>query len=117
MKNKDLKIVGRIPTTTNPRTRWDRNPTCWRYMDLLSLLSILQNEAIHFTHITDLYKYDPQEGTAGLQIDLINDPVTPSVTVSPPNPRVDEENQREIERISTKLSRPISEQLSELQKR
>lgn len=110
MKNENLQKVESIPETTNTRTRFSRNPMCWRYMDLLSLLSILQNERIHFSHITELYKYDHQEGTGGLGIDLVNDTITPSVTLSRPNHKVDEENQKEIERIIKELNKPISEQ-------
>lgn len=111
MRNEDLEDARFIDTFAHSGTRWDRNPTCWRYMDLLSLLSILQNEKIHFTHIMDLYRYDPHEGTGGLLINVVNDPVTPSVMVSPPNSRIDEENKKEVERIMAELRIPLSEQL------
>jgi hypothetical protein len=117
IKNKDLQNIGRLPTTTDPRTRLERNPTCWRYMDLLSLLSILHKGAIHFTHIRELYKYDPQEGTGGLQIELINTPITPKVIAVPSNSRIDEKNRIEIKRIESILSVPISDQIPEFKKR
>lgn len=111
MRNEDLEDAKFIDTFAHSGTRWGRNPTCWRYMDLLSLLSILQNEKIHFTHIMDVYRYDPNEGTGGLLIDVVNDPVMPSVMVLPPNPRIDEENKKEVERIMAELRIPLSEQL------
>ena len=80
-------------------------------MDLLGLLAILQDETIHFTHIMDLYRYDPHEGTGGLLINVVNDPVPPSVMVSPPDPRIDEQNRKEIEGILAELRIPLSEQL------
>ena len=80
-------------------------------MDLLSLISIIQSEKIHFTHIADLCRYDPLEGTGGLLVDVENRPIPPSVTVYPPNPDVQEANRREIEKIMQELSIPLSEQL------
>ena len=114
MRNEDLGNVGFIDTFAHSGTRWARNPSCWRYMDLLSLISILQSETIHFTRVIDLCRYDPHEGTGGLLIEVVNDPVTPSTMVCPPDPRVDEENRKEIERIMAKLAIPISEQLPKI---
>lgn len=111
MTNEDLEDVEFFNTFAHSGTRWDRNPRCWRYMDLLSLLSILQNETIHFTHVMDLCRYDPHEGTGGLLINVVNDPILPSVMVSPPDPRVEEENRKEIETIQAELRIPLSEQL------
>ena len=65
-------------------------------MDLLSLLAILQNETLHFTHITDLYRYDPHEGTGGLLINVVNDPIPPSMSVFPPDPRLHVEDLRQV---------------------
>jgi hypothetical protein len=59
----------------------------------------------------DLYRYDPHEGIGGLLIDVVNEPILPSLTVSPPNPRVDEANRREIEKVMAELSIPLSERL------
>ena len=88
MTNDELEDAKFFNTFAHSGTRWARDPTCWRYMDLLSLLAILQNETIHFTHIMDLYRYDPHEGTGGLLINVVNDPIQPSVMVSPPDIRV-----------------------------
>ena len=113
MKNDELEDAKVINTFAHSGTRWARNPTCWRYMDLLSLISILQNETIHLTHIMDLRKYDPQEGTGGLSINVVNDPIPPSYMVYPPNPKVDDEIRREIEKIKMELRIPLSERLPE----
>ncbi len=93
------------------------HPTIWRYMDLLSLLTILQNETIHFTHIMNLYQYDPHEGTGGLLINVVNDPIRPSIAVTPPDPRVDEQNRKEIAQISAELRILIPEQLPKLKEK
>jgi hypothetical protein len=111
MTNDDLEDARVFNTFAHSGTRWGRDPTCWRYMDLLSLLAILQNETLHFTHIADLYRYDPHEGTGGLLINVVNDPIPPSMMVSPPDPRVDEENRKEIEAILAELRIPFAEQL------
>ena len=111
MTNDELEDAKFFNTFAPSGSRWARDPTCWRYMDLLSLLAILQNETIHFTHIMDLYRYDPHEGTGGLLINVVNDPIQPSVMVSPPDPRIDEENRKEIEGIQAELRIPLSEQL------
>ena len=75
------------------------------------MLAILQNETIHFTHIMDMYRYDPHEGTGGLLINVMNNPIRPSIMVSPSDPRIDEQNRKEIEEILAELQIPISEQL------
>lgn len=111
MTNDDLEDAKFFNTFAYSGTRWSRNPTCWRYMDLLGLLAILQNETLHFTHITDLYRYDPQEGTGGLFINVVKNPITPSILVSPPNPHTDEQNRKEIEEIEAELRIPLAEQL------
>jgi len=113
MKNVDLEDVQPINTYAHSGTHWSRNPTCWRYMDLLSLISILENETIHFTHVSDLCKCDSQEGTGGLLTDVVSLPLRPSLMVVPPDPIVDEENRREIEEITKKLSVPLSSQIPE----
>jgi hypothetical protein len=119
MKNDDLKDVKFTNTYAHSGTQWARNPTCWRYMDLTSLIWILQNEKIHFTHIMDLYKYDPHEGTGGLLIDSVTYPIQPSsfVMVYPSDPRgnekIDEGDRIEIEKIKAELSIPLSERLPE----
>ena len=114
LRSEDLEDARFIDTFAHSGTRWNRNPTCWRYMDLLSLLSILQNEKIHFTHITDLCRYDPHEGTGGLRIEAVRYPITPSIMTFPPDPRTDEANKEEIERIVAELNVPLSEQLPKL---
>jgi hypothetical protein len=111
MTNKDFEDAKFFNTFAHSGTRWDRNPTCWRYMDLLSLLAILQNETIHFTHIMDLYRYDPHEGTGGLLINVVNDPIRPNIMVSFPDSRIDEQNRKEIEGILAELQIPPSVQL------
>ena len=111
MKNADLEDVEFHNTFAHSGTRFSRNPACWRYMDLLSLISIIQNEKIHFTHIADLCRHDPHEGTGGLLVGIENRPVPPSVTVYPPNPDVQDANRREIEKIMQELSIPLSERL------
>ena len=114
MRNEDLEDVKSFNTFAHSGTQWDRNPICWRYMDLLSLLSILQNEVIHFTHVLDLYRYDPHEGTGGLLINDVHDPIPPSLMISPPDPRVDKENRREIEKIEAELAVPLSVRLPKI---
>jgi len=111
MTNEDLEDAPFFNTFAHSGTRWGRDPTCWRYMDLLSLLAILQNETLHFTYITDLYRYDPHEGTGGLLINVVNDPIPPRMSVVPPDPRVDEQNRKEIEAILKELQIPFAEQL------
>jgi hypothetical protein len=111
MKNDDLEDAKIINTFAHSGTQLARNPTCWRYMDLLSLISILQNETIHFTHIMDLCRYDLQEGIGGLLIDVVNDPIPPSRLGYPPNPIIEDENRREIEMIKAELIKPLSERL------
>jgi len=111
MIDEDLEDTEFFNTFAHSGTRWDRDPTCWRYMDLLSVLAILQKETLHFTHISDLYRYDPHEGTGGLLINVVNDPIPPSMMVSPPDPRVEEQNRIEIEAIHAELRIPLAEQL------
>jgi hypothetical protein len=111
MTNKDLEDAKVFHTFSHSGTRLDRNPTCWRYMDLLSLLAILQNETLHLTHITDLYRYDPHESTGGLLINVVNDPIPPSMVVCPSDARVDEQNRREIDAIWSELRIPLTEQM------
>ncbi len=80
-------------------------------MDFLSLLAILQNDALHFTHITDLYRYDTHEGTGGLLTNVVNNQITPSIMVAPPDPRFEKQNRKEIEGIKAELRIPLAEQL------
>jgi len=86
-------------------------------MDLVSLLAILQNETLHFAHITDLYHYDPHEGTGGLLINVVNDPIPPRMLTAPSNTGVDAENQREIEAIIAELQIPLANQLPQFRER
>jgi hypothetical protein len=111
MTNDDLEDAKFFNTYAHSGARWDRDPSCWRYMDLLSLLAILQNETLHFTHITDLYRYDTHEGTGGLLINIVNSRITPRILVSPPDPHIEEQNRKEIEAIEAELRVPLSEQL------
>lgn len=98
-------------TYANSGTQWARNPTCWRYMDFLSLIAILQTKMLHFTNLNDLHKYDPSEGTGGLLIDVVNDPIRPRIIMVPSSAEVDAENAREIQWLKSELARPIAQQL------
>src|SRR5258708_30270154 len=111
MRNEDLVDSRFLDTFAHSGTRWQRNPTCWRYMDLLSLLATLHTEALHFTHVADLYRYDPHEGTGGLLINVVNDPIPPSRIGFPPDPHSDEPNRKKIKAIEAELHVPIDEQL------
>jgi len=111
MNNQQLEDVPKIDTFAHSGTRWARNPTCWRYMDLLSLIAILQNETLHFSHIADLYKYDPEEGTGGLSIDAVKLPITPSISAYPSTPKIENEAAREIAHIKAELEMPLSERI------
>ena len=82
-------------------------------MDLLSLLAILQNETLHFTHISDLYRYDPHEGTGGLLINVVNDPIPPRMSVVPPDLRFEEQN-RKVEEQTTEIQ-TLKERLEKLE--
>jgi hypothetical protein len=84
-------------------------------MDLLGLLSILNRKELHFTHISDLYRYDPHEGTGGALINIVKYPITPSLIMSPPDPEFEARNRQEIESIEKELRIPLSERLPELQ--
>jgi hypothetical protein len=46
MTNEDLEDVEFFNRFAHSGTRWTRDPTCRRYMDLLSLLAMLQNETL-----------------------------------------------------------------------
>lgn len=83
-------------------------------MDFLALISILHREELHFTQISDLYRYDPHEGTGGALINVVRYPITPSLLVTPSNPEVEERNRKEVENIERELAIPLSEQLPEL---
>ena len=109
MFTEDLEDAELFNTYASCGTHWERDPPCWRYMDLLSLLSILQNETLHFTHIQDLFRYDPSEGTGGLLTDVVNSVITPRMLMFPSNPSLDERNKKEIEWIDGELRKPIAE--------
>jgi hypothetical protein len=109
LRNEDLEEGRFFNTYAQSGTQWNRDPTCWRYMDLLGLLSILNREELHFTHISDLYRYDPHEGTGGALINIVKYPITPSLIMSPPDPEFDARNRQEIESIEKELRIPLSE--------
>jgi len=111
MKNSDLKEVRPINTFAHSGTRMSRDPRVWRYMDLLSLLCLLQNKELHFSRLRDLQKYDHNEGTGGLLIDVVNNPIKPSIHVYPPNPDIESRNNEEIQKIEAELKIPLSEKL------
>jgi hypothetical protein len=72
-------------------------------MDLLSLLSLLHREELHFTRLGDLQKYDRNEGTGALLTDVVSDPIRPSIIASPTNQAQELRNQEEIKRIEDEL--------------
>src|SRR5947208_1478886 len=109
MRNEDLEEGRFFNTYAKSGTQWSRDPTCWRYMDLLGLLSTLNREELHFTHISDLYRYDPHEGTGGGLINVVRYPIMPSLIVSPPDPDFEDRNRQEIESIEKELRIPLSE--------
>jgi hypothetical protein len=117
LTNDDLLEARFFDTRAHSGERWSRNPTCWRYMDLLSLLTILQNECLHFTRLRDMHRHDPKEGTGGLLTDVVNDPIRPSMMVSPPDPRVEEQNRLEVEAIEAELRIPLAERYSNVRER
>jgi len=78
---------------------------------LLSLISILETETLHFSHLYDLFRYDPNEGTGGLLIDVVRSPLQPSVFISPTTPEIESQNAKEIEKIEAELRVPLSELL------
>ena len=117
MLNEDLEDARFFNTYAHSGTQWNRDPTCWRYMDFLALLSILHREELHCTHISDLYRYDPHEGTGGALINVIKYPITPSLLVSPPIPDIEERNRLEVENIERELAIPWSERLPGLKDR
>jgi hypothetical protein len=47
-------------------------------MDILSLLSLLQSERLHFTNLKDLFRFDVNEGTGGLSINVARGVFLPS---------------------------------------
>jgi len=93
-----------------------RDPRVWRYMDLLSLLYLLQNKELHFSQLRDLQEYDHNEGTGGLLIDVVNDPIRPSINVYPSNPDQELRNKEEIQKIEEELKIPLSEKLARYKK-
>lgn len=116
MNNSELEEVKAINTFAHSGTRMSRNPCVWRYMDLLSLLCLLQNKELHFAHLRDLQKIDHNEGTGGLLIDVVNNPIKPSIYIYPPNPDIELRNKEEIQKIEAELKIPLSEKLSEYKK-
>jgi hypothetical protein len=111
MKNEDLDEARFYDHFSAGSTQWNRNPECWRYMDLLSLLTILENSSLHFTHIRDLFRFDPSEGTGGLLTNVVNTEITPQIIAVPSDPYIDERNQKEIKRIEDELKIPLPELL------
>jgi hypothetical protein len=117
IRNEDLEDAKFFNTYAHSGTQWNRDPTCWRYMDLWSLLAILNRERLHFTHISDLYRHDPHEGTGGSLINVVKYPITPSIVVSPPDPHFEELNRQEIESIKRELQIPLSERLPSIREK
>jgi hypothetical protein len=102
-----------VPTIFNcgPNgTQLIRNPTCWRYLDLLSLLTLLKKEELHFTRLKDLQKYDPREGTGGLFTDVVNSNLQPSMLVIPATAASIQRDIKEMQDLNDKLNIPIQSQ-------
>jgi hypothetical protein len=114
MLDTDLEDARFFDISAHSGTQWARDPACWRYMDFLGLLSILHREELHFTHISDLYRYDPHEGTGGALINVVNYPITPSIVTWPENPDTQERNRKEVEEIERDLAIPLSQRLPHL---
>jgi hypothetical protein len=114
MTNDDLVDCKRYGTFAQTGTRFSRDPTVWRYMDILSLLSLLQSERLHFTRLEDLYRFDANEGTGGVSINVINNVISPSSFSIPSTPEADARNDEQIARIEKELSVPFSARLPEL---
>jgi hypothetical protein len=71
MKTEDLEDAKFFNTFARSGTRWDRDPPCWRYMDLLSLLAILQNAPITASNLrprTPPYAVGKSEYSIGLDL-------------------------------------------------
>lgn len=111
MTNAELEDVRCVNTFAHSGTRWARNPRVWRYMDLLSLISLLHRGELHFTRLSDLLKYDPNEGTGAFLTNVVNSPITPSVISYPTDQAQEARNQEEIRRIEEELCIPLAESL------
>lgn len=97
--------------TFSPRgVQHDDCPRIWRYMDLPSLLWMLQNEALRLTPLPDLSRFDPNENTCGLLITERGEPSRPCV--SPPYTLPGEEEK--VRQIERQLSVPLSARRDEV---
>lgn len=111
MRNAELVEAMCVNTFAHSGTRYTRDPRVWRYMDLLSLISLLHREELHFTPLADLAVWDVNEGTGGLSVDVVNSPIPPSILVYPPNEAQELRNQEEIKRVHDELSIPLADNL------
>lgn len=84
------------------------DPTVWRYMDILSLFTLLQTERLHFTKLSELYRFDPNEGTGGLSIKVVNSVVTPRSFSIPVTAESIERNKQELSRVEAELKVALS---------
>lgn len=96
------------------------DPTLWKYMDILSLFSILHNECLHFSRLSELHRFDPNEGTGGLSINVENAVLTPSSFSIPITVESIARNRRELRRVKNQLnvahSVPISKWREQVKK-
>ena len=111
MTNDDLEDIQPQNTFAHSGTRMARDPEVWRYMDLLSLLALLQNRELHFTRLRDLQRLDPNEGTGGLSINLVRYPFTPSIVTVPGDERTAARERKEIAAIEAELRVPFETSL------
>jgi hypothetical protein len=116
MKNSDLEDARWIDTAAHSGTHMSRDPRVWRYMDLLSLLFLLQKKELHFSHLRDLQRYDQNEGTGGLLTDVVNNTIVPSVLSVPTSPAQELQNRKEIQKIMEELKVPLSKNLPRYKK-
>jgi hypothetical protein len=83
-------------------------------MDVVSLLSLLQNKRLHFTKLKDLCRFDVNEGTGGLSIET-RGIIAPPMSF-PPDPDSDAYFYKKLAETDKELKIPLTSRLRKSKK-